>query len=162
MHIQLTASIRWCSHSFRYTTIVRVQHDANAVQPSLWMHLANFTVIGNVVWSHLDNALSGRCSHLYKSAKWDLYQQSFFSKLEEKLIFYVPSFLSIRPSVIQQFTEHSSSSIDLIRITNKKHLVLSDAGDPLLQDELRYHCPIFGILKFAKPKPKTFTGHISN
>ncbi|MCG8113681.1 MAG: reverse transcriptase domain-containing protein [Candidatus Thiodiazotropha taylori] len=60
------------------------------------------------------------------------------------------------------FTEHSSSLIDLILISNKEYLVLSDVGEPFLQQELRYHCPVFGILKFSKPKSKTFTRHIWN
>ena len=60
------------------------------------------------------------------------------------------------------FTEHSSSLIDLIFTSNKDYLVLSDVGDPFLHQDLRYHCSVFGILKFVKPKLKSFTRHIWN
>ena len=36
----------------------------------------------------------------------------------------------------------------------------SGVGDPFLNQEVRYHCPVFGILKYMKPKTKTFTRHI--
>ena len=58
------------------------------------------------------------------------------------------------------FTEHSSSLIDILLVSNKDHVVLSGVGDPFLNQEIRYHCPIYGIFKFSKPKPKTFMRHI--
>ena len=33
---------------------------------------------------------------------------------------------------------------------------------PFLHQELRYHRPVFGILKFSKPKVKAFKRHIWN
>ena len=58
------------------------------------------------------------------------------------------------------FTENSSSLIDVILVTNKENLILSGVGEPFLNQELRYHCPVYGILKFSKQKHKTFTRHI--
>ncbi|MES9991692.1 MAG: reverse transcriptase domain-containing protein, partial [Candidatus Thiodiazotropha sp.] len=58
------------------------------------------------------------------------------------------------------FTENSSSLIDLIMVSNKDNLILSGVGDPFLDQEFRYHCPIFGIYKFSKPKFKSFVRHI--
>ena len=58
------------------------------------------------------------------------------------------------------FTETSSSLIDVILVSNKDHLVISGVGEPFLHQELRYHCPVFGILKFSKPKVKAFKRHI--
>ena len=58
------------------------------------------------------------------------------------------------------FTETSSSLIDVILVSNKDHLVISGVGDPFLHQELRYHCPVFGMLKFSKPKVKAFKRHI--
>ena len=58
------------------------------------------------------------------------------------------------------FTENSSSGIDLILVSNKYHLVLSGVGDPFLNQEVRYHCPIYGVFKFSKPKQNTYTRHI--
>ena len=45
-------------------------------------------------------------------------------------------------------------------ISNKENLMFSGMGDPFLNQEVRYHCPVFGILKYVKPKTKTFTRHI--
>ena len=58
------------------------------------------------------------------------------------------------------FTEYSSSLIDIILVSNKDILILSGVGDPFLNQQMRYHCPIFGILKFSKPKFKSFSRHI--
>ena len=60
------------------------------------------------------------------------------------------------------FTENSSSLLDIIFIHNKDHLILSGVGDPFLDQQLRYHCPIYGIFRFAKPKLKSFTRQIWN
>ena len=58
------------------------------------------------------------------------------------------------------FTENSSSLIDIVLVSNKDHLLLSGVGDPFLNQDLRYHCPIYGIFKFSKPKFKTFSRHV--
>ena len=58
------------------------------------------------------------------------------------------------------FTENSSSVIDIILVSNKHHLLLSGVGDPFLNQDLRYHFPIYGIFKFSKPKFKTFSRHV--
>ena len=38
--------------------------------------------------------------------------------------------------------------------------MFSGVGDPFLNQEVRYHWPVFGILKYVKPKTKAFTRHI--
>ena len=58
------------------------------------------------------------------------------------------------------YTEKSCYLIDIILVTNKNNLMFSGVGDPFLNQNIRYHCPVFGILKFTKPKTKTFTRHI--
>ena len=58
------------------------------------------------------------------------------------------------------FTEHSSSLIDILLVINKDHLILSGVGDPFLNQEIRYHCLIYSIFKFSKPKSKTVMRHI--
>ena len=58
------------------------------------------------------------------------------------------------------YTENSSSLIDLLIVSNKNSLLLSGIGDPFLNQDIRYHCPVYGILKFAKLKRKTFKRHI--
>ena len=54
------------------------------------------------------------------------------------------------------FTENSSSLIDIILTNNKDSVILSGVGEPFLQQEIRYHCPVFGILNFSKPKRKSY------
>ena len=54
------------------------------------------------------------------------------------------------------FTENSSSLIDLLLVSNKDRIIFSGVGDPFLQQDLRYHCPVFGVFNFSKPKIKCF------
>ena len=58
------------------------------------------------------------------------------------------------------YTEHSSSVIDLLFVSNTDHLIHSRVADPFLNQDLRYHCPIYGIFKFSKPKVSSFTRRI--
>lgn len=61
------------------------------------------------------------------------------------------------------FTEHSSSLIDItsrILVSNNEQLISIGVGDPLLNWDIHYHCPVFGILKCAKPKSKVFEREI--
>ena len=69
---------------------------------------------------------------------------------------------SLHQSINQptHYTEHSSSLIDLVLVNNKDSLIFSGVGDPFLNQELRYHCPVFGVLKYVKPKTKSFLRHI--
>ena len=46
------------------------------------------------------------------------------------------------------FTETSSSLIDLLLVNNNEHLILSGVGDPFLHQDIRYHCPVFGVFNF--------------
>ena len=57
------------------------------------------------------------------------------------------------------FTEHSSSLIDIILTNNETNMVYSGVRDPFLNQEIRFHCPVFGILNFTKPKFKSYTRH---
>ncbi|MCG8033360.1 MAG: reverse transcriptase family protein, partial [Candidatus Thiodiazotropha taylori] len=58
------------------------------------------------------------------------------------------------------FTEHSHSLIDLFIDSNKNRVIYSGVGDPFLQQDIRYHCPIYGILNFCKPRQKAFSRRI--
>ena len=55
------------------------------------------------------------------------------------------------------YTEHSSSLLDILLVSNKEHLILSGVGDPFLAQNLRYRCPIYGIFKFSTAKLKSYT-----
>ena len=39
-------------------------------------------------------------------------------------------------------------------------MILSGVGDPFLQQNIRYHCPVYVILKFSKPRLNSFERHI--
>ena len=58
------------------------------------------------------------------------------------------------------FTESSSSIIDLLLTSNTNSVLLSGVGEPFLDQDIRYHCPVFCILAFNKPITKAFTRHI--
>lgn len=58
------------------------------------------------------------------------------------------------------YTENSSSLIDIVLVHNRDSLISSGVGDPFLGQDTRYHCPIFGIIKFSKPKLKSYTRQI--
>ena len=50
------------------------------------------------------------------------------------------------------FTEISYSLLDIILVSNKNSVITCGAGSPFLTQDIRYHCPVYGILKFSKPK----------
>ena len=39
-------------------------------------------------------------------------------------------------------------------MSNPQNVILSGVGDPFLNQDIRYHCPIFGVFKFIKPMYK--------
>ena len=49
------------------------------------------------------------------------------------------------------FTENSSSLIDLILTSNRNTILLSSVGEPFLEQNVRYHCPVVSVLSFSKP-----------
>jgi hypothetical protein len=51
------------------------------------------------------------------------------------------------------FTENSSSLIDMFTNNN---VIKAGVGDPFLQQHVRYHCPIFAVFTYIKPKAKYF------
>lgn len=58
------------------------------------------------------------------------------------------------------FTENSSSLIDLLLVNDNNHVITSGVGDPFLQQDLRYHCPVFGVFNFSKLKRKSYVRQI--
>ena len=58
------------------------------------------------------------------------------------------------------YTENSASLLDIIMVSNSNSLHLTGVGDPFLSQDIRFHCPVFGILNFSKPKAKSFERHI--
>ena len=58
------------------------------------------------------------------------------------------------------FTEQSSSLINSILTSNPNRIFLSGVGDLFLNQEIRYHCPIFSVFNFTKPHRKSIKRHI--
>ena len=58
------------------------------------------------------------------------------------------------------YSENALSLIDIILVSNRNSVICSGVGDPFLSQNTRYHCPVFGILKFSKPKRRVITRHI--
>ena len=58
------------------------------------------------------------------------------------------------------FTENSYSLLDIILVSNTNNVITCGVGDPFLTQDIRYHCPVYGILKFSKPKYKSFERQI--
>ena len=52
------------------------------------------------------------------------------------------------------FTENAMSTIDLLFVTNKNSILTTGVGEPCLDLSMRYHCPVFGVFNFIKPKLK--------
>ena len=55
--------------------------------------------------------------------------------------------LIVKPT---HFTENSSSILDLVSTTNKCNILSSGVGDPFLEHNIRFHCPINFVLNFCK------------
>lgn len=58
------------------------------------------------------------------------------------------------------YTETSSSVIDLFLTTNKNNVLLSGVGEPIFDQNIRYHCPIYCVLNFGKFTTPIYTRHI--
>ncbi|MEW8547189.1 MAG: endonuclease/exonuclease/phosphatase family protein, partial [Candidatus Thiodiazotropha sp.] len=58
------------------------------------------------------------------------------------------------------FTETSSTIIDLFLTANKNNVLLCGVGDPFLDQNVRYHCPIYCVFKFNKVQTPVYTRKI--
>ena len=58
------------------------------------------------------------------------------------------------------FTDTSSTIIDLILVSSLRTVELSGVGEPFLKQDIRYHCPTYCVLKFKKHLPKAFSRKI--
>ena len=54
------------------------------------------------------------------------------------------------------FTENSASTIDLLFVSNKNSILTTGAGEPCLDQNIRDHCPIYGVFYFLNPKHMSF------
>ena len=59
------------------------------------------------------------------------------------------------------FTEHSSTLIDLILVRNTSN-ILTSGVITFIPNQIRYHCPTVVIMKFIRPQNKTFKRKVWN
>ncbi|MES9994358.1 MAG: reverse transcriptase family protein [Candidatus Thiodiazotropha sp.] len=58
------------------------------------------------------------------------------------------------------YTESSSSIIDLFFTSNINSILHGGVGQPILDQNIRYHCPVYCILNFDKPITPIYSRHI--
>ena len=64
---------------------------------------------------------------------------------------------SIYSQFDRKFTdENSASTIDLLFVCNKSSTLTTGTGEPCLDQNIRCHCPIYGVFNFLKPKHMSF------
>ncbi|MCG8113710.1 MAG: reverse transcriptase domain-containing protein [Candidatus Thiodiazotropha taylori] len=54
------------------------------------------------------------------------------------------------------FTENSSSLIDLLFTNQTTNVLVSGVGEPFLDQNIRYHCPIYAVFNYDKQKPQSY------
>ena len=79
--------------------------------------------------------------------------QSIPNKMRELMSEY---YLSQLISDDTHFTEHSSSLLDLLLVSNKENILMSGVVDPLILEQVRYHCPVMVLLKLTPPRASSF------
>ena len=87
----------------------------------------------------------------------DMMKQASRSKVENIAQRYGMTQMISDPT---HFTEHSSSLIDIFLVSNPLLVTISGVGEPFLDQNMRYHCPIFCCFKFSKPRCSTFKRRI--
>ena len=60
------------------------------------------------------------------------------------------------------FCELSSSLLDIISTNDPESLLYTEVGENILEANIRYHCPVSGILNISKPPNKFFSRKIWN
>ena len=58
------------------------------------------------------------------------------------------------------FTENSSTLLDLFLVSKPDSVMASGVGESFLDQNIRYHCPIYSLFNFTKHKPKSFVRQI--
>ena len=89
------------------------------------------------------------------------FNMHFLSQASDKIKNLIASYSAHQLiDTLTHFTETSSSLIDLIFVKNKNHVISSFVADPFIPELTRFHCPVVAVLKFDKPKFKSFKRHI--
>ena len=84
----------------------------------------------------------------------DVNKQVSYRKIRDLCQYFNLEQLITEPT---NFTETSSSTIDLFLISNKNDIILSGVGEPFLSKNVRYHSPIYCVFSFDKIKTHVYT-----
>ncbi|MCG7868089.1 MAG: endonuclease/exonuclease/phosphatase family protein [Candidatus Thiodiazotropha taylori] len=87
----------------------------------------------------------------------DMLKNDLNNKMSQLILSYNFQQLIEEPT---NYTEHSSSLIDLALVNNPRNVIYSDVISPFVPDLIRYHCPIIIVLKYRNPSKNTFKRHI--
>ena len=87
----------------------------------------------------------------------DIFKPNTWSKINNLCQYFGLEQLIKEPT---HYTESSSSAIDLFLTSNSNNVFLTGVEDPFLEHNIRYHCPIFCLLKFDNSAKSTFSRHI--
>ena len=92
--------------------------------------------------------------HVYRETHTVIWPNATPNKMNDLILEYNLSQLITENT---HFTEHSSSLLDLILVrNNNNNILMSGTLDPLIPDQVRYHCLIMILLKFTPPRATTF------
>lgn len=87
----------------------------------------------------------------------DVLTQNSNRKVSDICLYFGLSNIIMEPT---HFTETSSSLIDVFLTSNSNNVLLSGVGDPFLNQNIRYHCPIFCVFKFVRKFTPVFSRRI--
>ncbi|XP_045206258.1 uncharacterized protein LOC123558446 [Mercenaria mercenaria] len=113
------------------------------------------TIYNNLVEDSIGLAIDTNISDVIITGDFNY---NVFSPITNRKIISITQQFNLEQLIDQptHFTEHSESLIDLIFVSNKNNVLYSGVGEHFLDQEQRYHTPVFGLLKFQKPKRHCF------
>lgn len=83
----------------------------------------------------------------------DILKQSSNRKITDLCQYFNLEQLITEPT---HFTETSSSIIDIFLTANKNNILISGVGEPFLEQNIRYHCPVYCVINFNKIKTPVY------
>ena len=103
--------------------------------------------------------LALNCNYIFVTGDFNLdtLKHAIYQKVRDICNTLILDQLIVEPT---DFTESSSSIIDLIFTSNKSSILLSGVGEPFLDQSMRYRCPVYFVLSYHKASTPISTRHI--
>ena len=112
----------------------------------------------DLIENNIETALDAGINNVILCGDFNLdYNSNCSRKLKQILELYNCNQLIAEPT---HFTENSSSTLDLIITNTADSVHIAGVGENILDTTVRYHCPVFAVFKFQKPKFKSFQRRI--